>query len=309
MLLAALGRDRAALNDENRTVVTRQLAITSGTLLSGPGYCIHMANCIDAASIGVPPPPPPAVRYGGGSSRGHQEEATDTPRQKQEDAECGGLANSSNQSAPPSAHTASADARGGATAAGLNWQFIRLAGGQIKLMLVYDDDDCIITVEFEEPQVEPQLQIEGGAEPGATGGQADDNSVTKIDSFANLPAEVKQFVTEKWLTNQDTALPALKAAAVDDYFATTSDTRRFHQHLPLPEHLWKKWQQGVRLWPTKNSSFMPYKASNESIAIDIVVARLAAANLIEPARRRPYCSNIFFVPKSTTKVRKSIILT
>ena len=61
--LASLSDNLGDLSAENQSILSRQLAITAGTLLAGASYGLHMSNCIDAASLGIPAPPPPQVRY------------------------------------------------------------------------------------------------------------------------------------------------------------------------------------------------------------------------------------------------------
>ena len=62
--LASLTDNLNDLSSENQSILARQLAVTSGTLLAGAPFGLHMSNCIDAASLGIPAPPPPQVRYG-----------------------------------------------------------------------------------------------------------------------------------------------------------------------------------------------------------------------------------------------------
>ena len=58
-----LARQRAALNLESQNYIVRELATTSSALLAGRAYSQHMANLIDATSLGLPAPPAPQIRY------------------------------------------------------------------------------------------------------------------------------------------------------------------------------------------------------------------------------------------------------
>ena len=161
--------------------------------------------------------------------------------------------------------------------------------------MTYDDDPRIVNVLFEDP-AEP---VGGDTAQIASSGCGTNRPV---DSFGELPPSVRQFATERWLRAQDDGLPPLTAEAVDAYFETIHNTRSFNDPLPLPQHLFTKWKNGVRLWPTVKSSFMPAR-DKRSEALDTIIQRLLAAKLITPSKRGPFCSNIFLVPKSDGKVR------
>ena len=63
LTLCNIARQRAALDNEAHTSILRELAVVSSGLLAGRAYSLHMANTIDAASLGLPAPPAPQVRY------------------------------------------------------------------------------------------------------------------------------------------------------------------------------------------------------------------------------------------------------
>jgi hypothetical protein len=108
--------------------------------------------------------------------------------------------------------------------------------------------------------------------------------------------------------NNVAPLPVLSAQSVDDFFATppSNNITTLNSVFPLPGHLFKKWKDGVRLWPTKAISIMPYCGRHESEATDTIVKRFLEAGIISHTRKGPFRSNIFLVSKNENKVRPVI---
>jgi hypothetical protein len=117
-------------------------------------------------------------------------------------------------------------------------------------------------------------------------------------SLIGIPGDAKSL-------QRDSSLPPLTAAVVDEYHPIPPDDNiiLFNSVFPLAPHQFAKWKQGVRLWPAKKWSIIPYSARHESIASDTIVERFLKSGIISPARRGPYRSNLFLVPKGENRVR------
>ncbi len=81
------------------------------------------------------------------------------------------------------------------------------------------------------------------------------------------------------LDNRNRDVGPLIQTRIDDYFKPTSNTDRFHAVFPLLAHQYTKWKEGVRLWPGKRNSVMPYNGRHESPAMDLVISRQLAVGI------------------------------
>ena len=96
--------------------------------------------------------------------------------------------------------------------------------------------------------------------------------------------------------------PQLARPTVHEAYLNDQTTiQRFHRHLPIGP-IYGKWKNGIPLWPSVKSSFVPYRCQ-ESLALDVIIENLLRGNIIKPAQRGPFVSNIFLVQKSNGQSR------
>ena len=90
---------------------------------------------------------------------------------------------------------------------------------------------------------------------------------------------------------------------IPEYFEPKSIFSSFHQEFALPNHLWTKWKDGVRLWPTTRFSKTRIATRDDQVTAEIL-KRLLDAKVIETTVAGPYVSSFFYlIDRNGSKLR------
>jgi hypothetical protein len=89
---------------------------------------------------------------------------------------------------------------------------------------------------------------------------------------------------------------------LEQYDAPETDVRTFNQEFPLG-NIFKKWKDGIRLFAKTKSSFLKGRPAQNQPLLNEAITRLQAAGILTESKRGPFCTYMFFVPKSDNKVR------
>lgn len=174
-----------------------------------------------------------------------------------------------------------------------DFHWIRNKAGELLWLLTYDDD----------PRIDRGPDHDDGNHGvedsgGFTGGDA--------DSWARIPEWIQDQIIGASIEREERVARLLPSIdLIDVYLEPFSTVSNFNSIFPLPGHLFSRWKNGIRLWPTKSSSVQPYRKC-ESDAMDLAVNRMLSANIIKASKKGPFVSNIFFVPKGKSSIRPVI---
>ncbi len=145
------------------------------------------------------------------------------------------------------------------------------------------DHESLISNREEIP--EPVIEIEQS--------ESDINSELDFDLTSNnWQNRRKKYIAD--IRNRSAKETNQLLSIIPEYYTSEATIRTLHTEFPLPNHLYRKWKDGIRLWPNRKYSKDIRTGKKDPINIE-VMRRLVHVGICNVTVSSPDVSNMFFI--------------